>query len=420
MRFSLLAFVAVAIRLRQVPDAKHVHRHLVRSDAKPRHTKKEDLLLLHLLSNASSPAGGTVHRPAYYGKLMVGTPPQEFSVIFDTGSGNIIVPDSSCRLQGCTNHEKFQADDSQTALDINIDGDEVSGAYRDMVTITFGTGEIDGIYLRDKVCVADGVCAKNNFIASTRQSSNPFMHLEFDGIVGLGFPELSEAGDFNLLNSLVETGQIDKRQFAIFFGQDTTEITFGGYREERLLNPADLVWTPVTKDYYWQIEATDILANDQPTGLCQSVWGGKCQIAIDSGTNLLAGPSALFAQLKQKVPINADCSNYGSLPDMVFVINGQKFAIPPKEYVSRQDGYGGARCELHYLPLDLEPPLGPLLILGDPFFHSYYTIFDVEKKMLGFGKPSQKALPFSALAHNGTAKKMMTVPLHKFADTKSK
>ena len=30
-------------------------------------------------------------------------------------------------------------------------GDVVSGDFRDMVTITFGTGEIDGIYLEDKV-----------------------------------------------------------------------------------------------------------------------------------------------------------------------------------------------------------------------------------------------------------------------------
>ena len=58
-------------------------------------------------------------------------------------------------------------------------------------------------------------------------------------------------------------------------------------------NPNDIFWTPVTKQYYWQLEVDDMFAGNKPTGICNSVWGGKCQVAVDSGTNLLAGPSAV-------------------------------------------------------------------------------------------------------------------------------
>jgi hypothetical protein len=397
----------------KVPVAKTHH---ARSEAKPRHVKKDDLLLLHLAAsaNSSGAVGGAVHRPAYYGKILIGSPPQEFSVIFDTGSGNVIVPDSSCYKQGCMNHDKFDADDSRTAMDINLEGDKVTGDYRDMVTITFGTGEIDGIYVEDQVCVTRGKCTKNRFIASTRQTSMPFAHLEFDGIVGLGFPALAEGPGFSLLEGLVHDGSVEKNMFAIFLGDSQDEITFGGYRKERMQNPNDIFWTPVTKEYYWQVQATDMYAGAAPTGICGAVWGGgKCQIAVDSGTNLLAGPSAVHRQLLQKVHISPDCSNFHQLPNLGFMIGGKKLEIAPEHYISRTSTAMGDQCELFFLSLDLEPPLGPLFILGDPFFRSYYTIFDIENRRLGFSKPSQRHLPLSALATEGPAP-TLTIPLEKF------
>jgi len=395
----------------------HTHHSRVRADAKPRHVKKDDLLLLHFAAGdrQNSTGAGAVHQPAYYGRILVGTPPQEFSVIFDTGSGNVIIPDSSCTRSGCVGHDKFQADSSSSALDINLEGDEVTGDYRDMVTITFGTGEIDGIYLEDKVCVSQGKCTKNRFIASTRQTSMPFAHLEFDGIVGLGFPALAEGPRFSLLESLVANGAVQKNQFAIFLGAEQDEITFGGYRPERMQNPNDIFWTPVTKEYYWQVEATDMYAGDHATGICGSVWGGgHCQIAVDSGTNLLAGPSAVHRQLSQQLHINPDCSNFHQLPTLGFMIGGRKLEIKPEYYVNRVSSHMGDQCELFFLSLDLEPPLGPLFILGDPFFRSYYTIFDIENRRLGFSKPTQRHLPLSALSVNGSSP-TITIPLEKFA-----
>jgi hypothetical protein len=317
---------------------------------------------------------------------------------------------------GCVHHDRFDADDSKSAIDINLGGDTVSGDFRDMVTITFGTGEIDGIYLEDQVCVSSGICATNRFIAATRQTASPFAHLEFDGIVGLGFPALAEGNGFSLLGELVKAGTLKKHQFAIFLGDYQDEITFGGFRKARMEDPKNIFWTPVTKQYYWQIEVEDMFAGEKPTGICNSVWGGKCQIAVDSGTNLLAGPSAVYQKLLHQLPIARDCSNLNSLPPLGLTVNGHRLEIEAKHYVSKTSTAFGDQCELFFLPLDLDPPLGPLFILGDPFFKSYYTIFDIDNRRLGFSKPSQQHLQFSGLAFNGTAEDgMVTIPLKKFA-----
>jgi len=322
----------------------------------------------------------------------------------------VIIPDESCAYHGCINHDKFDADDSSTAKDINLDGGIVTGDYRDMVTITFGTGEIDGVYLSDKMCLSKSACAPMRFIASTRQTSAPFAHLEFDGIVGLGFPALAEGEGFNLLSMMVKDGTLPKHMFAIYLTDHDDEITFGGYRAERLQNPHSIFWTPVTKEYYWQIEVADMYTGNTATGLCQTVFGGPCQVAVDSGTNLLAGPSKMYTLLQQKVNVAADCSNYNTLPTLGFMVGNTKLEIAPEHYVSRQQMVGGAHCELFFLPLDLEPPHGPLFILGEPFFRSYYTIFDVANRKLGFGKPTNKQLPMSELQNDG----LLHIPLHRF------
>ena len=74
-------------------------------------------------------------------------------------------------------------------------------------SIKFGTGSILGKYVSDRICFGDDEiqeqCIENfGFIQATEMTSDPFEDLPFDGILGLGFLELSLNAQFNFLKQL--------------------------------------------------------------------------------------------------------------------------------------------------------------------------------------------------------------------------
>merc|ERR1719298_27715 len=133
--------------------------------------------LYHAVENSDTngaTASKVVHKTAYYGKLEVGTPRQPFTVVFDTGSGNLMLPSTYCRTKACTMHKAFNRDASTTADDIQADGSPAhKGTPRDQITVTFGTGEISGIFLQDDVCIGS-MCTNMQFVGATDETDDPF------------------------------------------------------------------------------------------------------------------------------------------------------------------------------------------------------------------------------------------------------
>jgi pepsin A len=321
------------------------------------------------------------HKTAYFGKIAIGAPAQEFSVVFDTGSGNLMLPSTYCRSNACTQHHRYSRKASSTAKDIQFDGTPVApGGARDQITVTFGTGEISGVFVQDDICVGS-ICDNGYFVGATEETDDPFSSFNFDGVLGLALQEMSQGPQFNMMDRMVNNHRLKRPLFSVFLSDsdaEVSEITFGDVKQDHMIG--DMVWAPVSRPSgYWQIEIGDIAINDAPASLCTG-----CQVAVDTGTSQLAGPSSVIDALTKTLKVDADCSNMNSLPKLGFTIggaSGRVLNLDPADYVDRSEQN---TCELSLMPLDVPPPNGPLFILGDPFLRKYYTVYDREHRRVGF------------------------------------
>jgi hypothetical protein len=321
---------------------------------------------------------GIVHKTEYWGQIQVGTPPQQFSVIFDTGSGNLILPSINCQALGCSAARKYVPKDSKTSLVVGIEGKSMKEdpAQKKEAHIHFGTGKIHGQFYQDQLCLSeDRACLKANFIGTDYESEIPFIQCSFDGIMGLGFKDLSMGPGFNMIDDVVSQHALPSNKFSVYLKDKMygSEISFGGYKKSQVAS--EVFWAPVTKQSYWQIKIDDVTFNNAKTGLCSN-----CQVAVDTGTSLLAGPTHVVQTIDAKLDVKSDCSNYHSLPLLGFEIGDTILNLKPEDYIDKS----GSFCSLSMMTLDVPPPAGPLFIFGDPFLRRFLTIYDRDGPSIGF------------------------------------
>lgn len=355
-----------------------------------------------------------------FGTIYVGTPPQQFSVAFDTGSGNMILPARSCKSMACLQkrpYDAWQSASSENIMDMNQAEPSAPGAARETVSMTIGHGEVTGDLITDKVCLdqEDRICVKSSFIETTKMSDEPFSLFPFDGILGLGMPSGSLDKRFNLLGNLAEDGTLKHNQFAVWLTTpgdepEQSEITFGSYDDRRL--GSAITWVPVsnTNTGMWQVKMEDIYVDGVRLGLCDPNSG--CQVAMDTGTSVISGPSEHIKAILAQLNIKQDCSNYEAQLNKTvgFGFGDMIMNIDISDYVTRTV----SGCFHQFLGLDMAPPKGPLMLLGDPFLKRYYTIYDRENLNVGVGFAQHKKGPRQGETIEQTAARLLT-PVNKGA-----
>ncbi|KAE8728836.1 Aspartic proteinase A2 [Hibiscus syriacus] len=277
----------------------------------------------------------------YYGEIGIGTPLQKFTVVFDTGSksvgtiSKVLLLGEALRIYAyyvaCYFHSKYKSGDSST---YKKNGKSAS--------IQYGTGAISGFFSNDNVQVGNLVVKDQDFIEATKEPGVTFIAAKFDGILGLGFKEISVGDAVPVWYNMVKEGLVQDQVFSFWLnrnidGEVGGEIVFGGVDPNHYKGKHTYV--PVTQKGYWQFEMGDVLIGEKPT---------------DSGTSMLAGPTTVITMINQAIGATGVASQgckavvqqYGQTIIDLLVSGAQPLKICSKIGLCAFDGTHGVSMEI--------------------------------------------------------------------------
>lgn len=308
----------------------------------------------------------------FIGEVILGGD-QKLSMLFDTGSGNLVVPSKTCVSDGCEGHRRFRAEDSDTGkFDFS----------RGSIELSFSSGKIIGNSFRDNVCI-QGACGAADFIVASVLSED-FNRYRFDGILGLGPPDQALGPKYNVIDALVRSGALPKAMFALALRpfKDGSVATLGGYDASAIKAGSSLQWLPVRwHRSEWAIPLTDLVVAGERMHACL---GDRCRAVVDSGCSGIVLPEKATRRLHEQYQIPSasvfDCANNSALPQVGFMIGNITYTIGPEAYVevSKVDP---SKCRLLIHQVDDFSTRSA--VLGHPFLFNHYAVFDQENLRVG-------------------------------------
>eukprot|EP00529_Nitzschia_sp_RCC80_P021465 CAMPEP_0113456344 /NCGR_PEP_ID=MMETSP0014_2-20120614/8838_1 /TAXON_ID=2857 /ORGANISM="Nitzschia sp." /LENGTH=413 /DNA_ID=CAMNT_0000347793 /DNA_START=57 /DNA_END=1298 /DNA_ORIENTATION=+ /assembly_acc=CAM_ASM_000159 len=317
----------------------------------------------------------------YFGVVEIGSPPQEFTVIFDTGSSNLWIPKvgcSHCGIPFIGQKHKFDHDKSSTYTE---DGSDFE--------IMYGSGSVKGFFSLDDVLLADDIVINAQKFAEVTDAGGLGMAYslgKFDGILGMGFSSISIGGAPTVFENAIKQNKVDQPIFSFYLGDNGPgELTFGGYDSSKF--EGELQSVKLDAATYWQITLDSVKAGDY-----SEESSDKITAIVDSGTSLITGPKAEISKIAAAVgatpnimgEYTIDCKKLDEIPDIVFTIGGNDYTVPGKKAVIQAQG----TCLFAFMGMDFPAP-GPQWILGDVFMREYYTVFNYVDKTIAFAKATK-------------------------------
>lgn len=322
----------------------------------------------------------------YFGEIGIGTPPQCFTVVFDTGSSNLWVPSSKCHLLdvACWIHHKYHSEKSSTYVK--------NGTAFD---IHYGSGSLSGYLSQDSVsvpCNSRIQVTGQLFGEATKQPGVTFIAARFDGILGMGYPRISVNNVVPVFDNLFAQKLVEKNIFSFYLNRDPTaqpggELMLGGIDSKYF--KGSMTYHNVTRQAYWQVHMDQVDVGEGLT-LCK----GGCEAIVDTGTSLVVGPLDEIKELQKAigaVPLIQGeyiipCEKVSSMPAVSLTLGGKNYKLSPEDYTLKVSQGGKTICLSGFMGMDIPPPAGPLWILGDVFIGRYYTVFDREQNRVGLAE----------------------------------
>jgi len=374
------------------------------------------------MSQLGTKGQGTVeekdyHNSAYVAEVSIGTPPQVFTVIADTGSSNMWIPNATAGSTGGGDghphiggggghglglmqnaHEQSTREEFSKLMGHQssnpVAGKETFDSNKSHTyakdgrsfSIRYGTGSCSGFLGKDVVTFG-GITVKNQTFGQATTLAPFFSGQPMDGILGLGYPQIAVDNVEPVVNTMIDQGMLKEPVFGVYMTKTDEDgavggsLTIGGIDSTRY--EGSISYFPVTKRGYWQLAMDGVKMANGPS------FHKKYQIISDTGTSLIAGPENEVKQICETLGGKYDSRNEiytvsrdaKNLQDVIFIFGGKEFAVGPESYLIQLDDN---TCMLGFQP---SPAGGGVdWILGDVFIRDWYQIYDFGQNRVGFAK----------------------------------
>ncbi|KAH0478720.1 MAG: uncharacterized protein KVP18_001414 [Porospora cf. gigantea A] len=329
----------------------------------------------------------------FFGTLSVGrNPTSTFKVLFDTGSSEVWVPDSSCISPVCESKTLYRGSSTLSRA-----------GHQYSIQIQYLSGSLQGYQSEELLSFGDDLIVPRQTVDFATFIDIPVLaDIAWDGIAGLAFQTGDQKAKGQL--PLVETIQRNKlltskglrNQAAFHFHPHHGSLTFGGLDSTLATRVSKIDWVPVIASQYWRIRLKGVLLFHgvaPPPGSPEKdpsyiALPDDAQSIVDTGTYLsyVTPERTTNASLLSRF-LGLDCTKRSELPNMQLSFEGGHSVILfPDDYVVHKAG--DAACSLGFLSDDQsdEDELQGGWTLGQSLFSNIVTIFDWEERMIGFAR----------------------------------
>lgn len=334
-----------------------------------------------------SPSNGTAPTPLtnyldtqYYGEISIGSPAQMFNVVFDTGSANLWVPSYNCSplYTACFTHNRYDASKSRTHIE-NGTG----------FSIQYASGNVRG-FLSEDVVVVGGIPVVQVFAEATALPAIPFIFAKFDGVLGMGYPNVAIDGITPVFDRIMSQHVLKEEVFSVYYSKDPMhkpggELVMGGTDPEYYTGTFNYMGT--SEAGKWEVNMKGVTVGEEML-FCKE----GCTAVIDTGSSYITGPASSVSVLMKTIGATelaeggytVNCDLVKSLPSVTFHLGGHEYSLTEEDYILWQSQFGEDICSVTFRGLDVPPPTGPIWILGANFIARYYTEFDRRNNRIGF------------------------------------
>ncbi|KAE8657063.1 Eukaryotic aspartyl protease family protein isoform 2 [Hibiscus syriacus] len=336
-------------------------------------------------------------------RLWIGSPPQEFALIVDTGSTVTYVPCFSCSHCGDHQGPRFQPDMSSTYQPVkcnpscNCDDEKKQCTYdRRYAEMSSSSGVLG----EDLVSFGNDseLAPQPAIFGCENMETGDLYSQRADGIMGLG------RGRLSVVDQLVDKGVIGDSFSLCYGGMD---VGGGAMVLGEISPPPDMVFShsdPFRSPYY-NIELKEIHVAGKQLNLPAGVFDGKHGTVLDSGTTYAYFRRDAFSAFRnailsaihflERIPgpdpnyhdicfsgAGSDVSQLSKIfPEVEMVFkNGKKLLLSPENYLFKHTKASGAYC------LGIFPNSEPTTLLGGIVVQNTLVTYDRANDRIGFLK----------------------------------